>query len=187
MGAMSGICIPGRIQSVEALMTLTWSPEELCSQYSTAVSRFAALLAREPADAEDLAQDVLIKAIHALPRFNAERGSMDAWLWAIAVNAAKDRQRSDLRRLGLWRMLLRTPNPELESPESRAIRNLETARVRRSMQKLEPRERMLIALRYGADLDFESTGRATGISEDAARKATERSLRKLRALMENKP
>ncbi len=166
-------------------MTLT--AEELCSRYAPAVCRFAALLAMEPADAEDLAQDVLVKAIRALPKFDPARGSVEAWLWRVASNAARDRQRSEWRRRLLWNRLVRLRDPELESIENGALNRLDAARVKQSLASLSHRERFLLSLRYGADLDYETMGSVVGMSAEAVRKGTERTIQRLRMILEVRP
>ena len=42
------------------------------------------------ADPEELAQQAMLKALEALDRFDPRRGTLDAWLWRIAVNAAPE-------------------------------------------------------------------------------------------------
>jgi DNA-directed RNA polymerase specialized sigma24 family protein len=39
------------------------TPEELCRRYAPGVCRFAAMIAASPADADDLAQDALLRPL----------------------------------------------------------------------------------------------------------------------------
>lgn len=178
---LSGKSRVDRKYHVEMAIAVTWTPDRLCSEFAPAVSRFSSLLARDAADAEDLAQEVLVKAIRALPDFSPARGSMEAWLWRIALNASRDHQRATRQRERLWTRLVRAWAPSDESsPESQAIDRIESARVRKAMTTLRRRERALLALRFGADLDYREVAHVLGMSEEAARKATDRSLRRLR-------
>ncbi|MGH7912129.1 MAG: sigma factor, partial [Candidatus Dormibacteraceae bacterium] len=56
------------------------TPDELCDGYLDHVYRFAALVSRDRQNAEDLAQEAMVRAVRALPGFKPERGSLEAWL-----------------------------------------------------------------------------------------------------------
>ena len=64
-----------------------------------------------PAQADDLAQEVYVRALRALPRFRAE-SSARTWLLAIARHTAIDAVRAAMRRR---RLLARAPVPEDEA------------------------------------------------------------------------
>jgi RNA polymerase sigma-70 factor, ECF subfamily len=161
--------------------------EELCHVYGADVCRFAALMARSPADAEDLAQDALVRAIRGLRTFDATRGTVAGWLWRIVANAARDaatrRQRwTDLAvRAGLL-----TPR-ESETVEDTALASIRDADLRRHLAALTLRDRTLLALRYGAGLETREVGDAIGLNTDSASKAIRRALARLRARLEETP
>src|SRR5260370_6383660 len=48
--------------------------EDVCRTYSAMVCRFAAMAAGSDLDADDLAQDALLKAIRSLDRFDPAKG-----------------------------------------------------------------------------------------------------------------
>src|SRR5712671_6665770 len=97
--------------------TLAVTAEQLCRQYGPAVCRFAAMAARTPSEADDIAQDALLRAVRGLSTFDAGRGSIEAWLWRIVANAAHD---SAERVLGLpiriGRIARARPHRQLEAP-----------------------------------------------------------------------
>lgn len=64
--------------------------QELCDRFAPSVYRFAAMLARQDVEAEDLAHGTLIKAIRSLRQYDSARGSVEAWLWRIVLNTARD-------------------------------------------------------------------------------------------------
>ncbi len=57
--------------------------ERLLSAHAPLVSRFAARMCRNPADAEEVAQETLIAAVRTLPNFRAD-SSVSTWLYTIA-------------------------------------------------------------------------------------------------------
>lgn len=155
------------------------TPEELCVLYAEKVCRFAAVVAGRNGDPEDIAQDALLKAIARLDRFDPNRGSMDAWLWRIVVNTARDATRRErLRRLLAER--LGRHDSSVVDPEEVAIDSLSAAELLAAISRLGPRDRQLLALRFVADLDTRSVGEIVGLSAESARRAIGRALERLR-------
>jgi RNA polymerase sigma-70 factor (ECF subfamily) len=157
------------------------TPQGLCQAYAPTVCRFAALISRSPQDAEDLAQEALLRAVRSLRRYDPSRGPVESWLWRIVANAAIDaasgRQRlSDLvTRIGIV-----TPS-ETQTVEDAVITRLRDQELHAQVRQLPLRDRMLIALRYGLDLDLEHVGAAVGLSAESAGTATRRAVARLRA------
>jgi RNA polymerase sigma-70 factor (ECF subfamily) len=152
--------------------------EMLCQMSARRVFKFAQMISTSTGDADDLAQDALERAIRGLETFDPAKGDLDAWLWRIVVNAGRDagriarRQRIVFERLaGLWpvdRMVLDVADRFSGDELLAAVR------------ELSPRHRAVIALRYGADLDYRHVGLALGISEAAALMTARRALSNLR-------
>ncbi len=138
-------------------------------------------------DAEDLAQDALERAIRGLKTFDPAKGDLDAWLWRIVVNAGRDagrvarRERAVFERLtGLW---------PVEQKVIDVVDGFSGDELLAAVRFLSPRHRAVIALRYGADLDYRHVGLALCISEAAALMTTRRALSNLRTRLskENLP
>ena len=80
--------------------------EAAVARHVPALVSYLAGLTRQRAEAEELAQETLVRAFRAFPRFRSEPGGPDrtwGWLRTIAVNrwrsAARDRSR-DRRLVG---------------------------------------------------------------------------------------
>ncbi len=158
--------------------------EELCRRYAPSVCRFAALAARSAADADDLAQDALLRAVRSLRSFDPSRGSLEAWLWRIVANVAKDSARRRQRALDLIASLSFATPRETESVEDEVLERFRDADLDDRLRLLTHRDRTLLALRYGVGLDTDEVGAAVGLNSDSAGKAIRRALRRLRALLE---
>jgi RNA polymerase sigma-70 factor (ECF subfamily) len=176
---------------MEATQSLTESrqagpvtAEELCRTYAASVCRFAAMVSMTTADAEDLAQDALLRAVRGLHAYDSTRGSMESWLWRIVANAARDaagrrrRISETITRLGLFTFR------ESSSAEEIALGRIGDADLHRELRRLPLRDQTLIALRFGADLDMHQVGGAVGLSSDSAARALRRALARLRARLE---
>ncbi len=161
--------------------------ERFCELYAPAVCRFAAMVARSSSEADDIAQEALLRAVRRLDRFDPLRGEVGAWLWRIVANVANDQLRAERRRSALWARLSRVREATAESVESLAIDRIDNERLLSSVRLLGPRDRTLLALRFGADLDLSAVGAALGLSEAAAGRAVLRALEKLRSSLEVNP
>jgi len=164
--------------------TAAVTAEELCRMYAPSVCRFAAMTARTAADADDLAQEALFRAVRSLRSFDPARGSLEAWLWRIVANAAKDSARRRQRALDLITSLRLASSRETESVEDAVLERLRDADLHDRLRLLTQRDRTLLALRYGVGLDTNEVGAAVGLNADSAGKAIRRALRRLRALVE---
>lgn len=160
------------------------TPELLCARYAPRVYRFAAMVARGDVEAEDLAQEALIRAIRKLSRFDPTRGTAEAWLWRIVMNTARDAGRVAARRHALWERLV-TQRQELPMTESVALGRLDDRDLLQAVRRLPARDRSLIALRFGADLDYAAVGLASGLTAAAATMAVRRAIAKLRNYLED--
>jgi len=159
------------------------SAQELCELYTDRVFRFAAMVGRNSQEAEDLAQDALERAIRGLHTYDPRRGELERWLFRIVVNAARDAGRVARRRQLVWdRLVALRPSEGAESMD--IADSLADETILAAVRSLRPRDRALIALRFGADLDFATVGAHMGLSAAAAQVATGRALAQLRQVME---
>ncbi len=145
------------------------------------------MVSKGSADSEDLAQEALERAIRAVDSYDNRRGPVDAWLWRIVVNAARDAGRVERRRqLSFDRLAALMPRP-VPDEAWHLDSDIDDGAILRAIRSLRPRERALIALRYGADLDYAAVGASLGLSTDAAGVATRRALASLRNRLQLDP
>jgi RNA polymerase sigma-70 factor (ECF subfamily) len=152
--------------------------ETLCRLSAGRVYKFAQMVSRDSGDAEDLAQDALERAIRGLKKFDPSKGDLDAWLWRIVVNAGRDAGRIARRERVLVERL--TGHWWVEQRVVDVSDGFSGDELLAAVRALSPRHRAVIALRYGADLDYRRVGLALGISEAAALMTTRRALSNLR-------
>ena len=175
---------------MEATLSPTCPPtgaitaDELCRRYAPKVCRFAAIMAGGAAEADDLAQDALLRAVRGLGSYDPSRGSLEAWLWRIVSNVVKDSaSRGQRARDLIVRLGFDVPR-ESDSVEDAVLERLRDADLHARMRLLPHRDRTLLALRYGAGLDTREVGEAVGLNPDSAGKAIRRALARLRARLE---
>lgn len=133
------------------------SENEFLDQHSVPVYNLALRLVGNPSDAEDLAQDSLIRALRALPGFRGD-SSLSTWVYRITVNTWKNRVRSEKRR-GFWKMIslaaIKTEDdnegPPLKADDPPLDKDLETAEkgavVQKALLELDEESRAVVVLR----------------------------------------
>jgi RNA polymerase sigma-70 factor (ECF subfamily) len=115
----------------------------------------------ERATAEDLTSATFEKAWRARDRYRRSRAAVSTWLLAIARNAAIDHLRRSHAAVPLEQTLLR----DQETPETRALRDADSRRLRELLAGLPERERELLALKYGAGATNRAIAKITGLGE----------------------
>jgi RNA polymerase sigma-70 factor (ECF subfamily) len=123
--------------------------EELYRTQRPQFCRAAAAIAGDVGAGEDAVQDAFAKAVRKRRSFRG-RGSLEAWVWRIVVNAARDARRKRGPLLGLRdRPEAPTPNGDGNSLP---------------LELLTDRQREVLFLHYYADLDYTTIAEALGIS-----------------------
>jgi RNA polymerase sigma-70 factor (ECF subfamily) len=159
--------------------------EVLIKRYQDYVYRLCYLVMRNEQDAEDMAQETFIRAFRALPRFEIrENASFEAWLYRISVNCCRSRMR---RR---WYQVLPWPDPPppLQSePEKHPDRQMMQLEARDAMlaavNTLGEKHRLVVVLRYYADLSNEEIAQALDIPSGTVRSRLFTARQRLRALL----
>jgi RNA polymerase sigma-70 factor (ECF subfamily) len=162
---------------------VTLSAEEFCNRYAERVYQFARMVARSETEADDLAQAAIERVLRRLPQYNSGRGEVRAWLWRIVVNVAADAGRSAKRRHLLMQRLAGLRDHR-ETGDLAVPHGIEDDRLLAAVRSLTPLQRSVVALRYGADLEYAAVGQALNISAAAATRSGNRALAALRARLQ---
>ena len=142
------------------------------------VYRFVAARVGRPSDAEDLTQLVFVKALEALPRYEARGVPFGGWLFRLARNAIIDQIRT--RRDHLSLVVAVTRETDDAGPEARATLKDDLDEVARALKDLTDDQREVIELRFFAGLSVLETAVAMGRQEGTVRGLQFRALAALR-------
>ena len=139
---------------------------DLVRQYSEPLYWHVRAMVGSHEDADDLLQEIFIKAWNALPHF---RGDSDpfTWLWRIATNETishlrKARVRAALSFTRIDDEARRICDPDPYFDGDKALRAL-----RKAIASLPDKQRLVFAMRYYEDLTYEQISEITGTSVGA--------------------
>ena len=150
---------------------------ELYERTFPRVYAYVASLLRDRAAAEDVTSQAFERAYSRRRSYRASRGTMDAWLFGIARNAALDELRKRKRRASL------ESDPEdtgARAPEDHAELALRREAVRTALASLDGQERDLIALKFAGGLSNGEIARVLRMSESNVGTRLHRTITKLR-------
>jgi RNA polymerase sigma factor (sigma-70 family) len=154
--------------------------DELVRPHQEIAFRVAYLITRNAADAEDAAQDGLVKAWRALGRFRAAE-PLRPWLLQIVANEARNRRRSAGRREHLaLRAAAASPGEAAPSPEEAAVGADERRRLLAALDELPEQPRLVLACRYLLGLSEDETAAALGVRRGTVKSRSARALDRLR-------
>lgn len=144
-------------------------------------------LTGRPADAEDLAQDTLVRAYRALSAWDAGRIcelAVRPWLASIVVNLARNHARSRASRPSTVSLLDELAHPQIrpaETPHGRLDRREEAAAWAARLLALPERYRAPIILRHVDGLSYEEIGEALDRPAGTVKAQVHRGIAMLRA------
>lgn len=136
---------------------------------------------RSGQSADDVAQEVCLATITALPRYRDQGRPFLAFVYGIAAHKVADAHRAGARN----RAYATESVPEMAAPdtgpEQRAIDADASARMNRLLQVLPDKQREILILRVVVGLSAEETAAAVGSTPGAVRVAQHRALARLRS------
>ncbi|MEP6812856.1 MAG: sigma-70 family RNA polymerase sigma factor [Actinomycetota bacterium] len=122
--------------------------DQLEALYRTRLPEFRRVAAAIAGDRElgcDAVQEAFAKAVRSARSFGGS-GSLEAWVWRIVVNAARDARRR--------RPVLAEPREHAQNGNAPAL----------PLELLTERQREIVFLHYYADLDYAAIANALAIS-----------------------
>lgn len=163
--------------------------EERCAPYAPMVYRHCLRMLHHPQEAEDAAQETMLRAFRAYSSFHGS--GVASWLFQIAHRTCLDVLKS--ARYRREHATLDDPDHPYEAadpsytPEERYVTDAESRRLWDAVLALPEEQQTLIALYYGENLKYEEIAEATGLrpgtvksrlsrAKDALRKKLESSL-----------
>jgi RNA polymerase sigma-70 factor, ECF subfamily len=141
------------------------------------VYSFSMKVCGHPEDAEDTMQEVLVKSVPHLSKFEDAR-ALAVWLYKVARNRCISKRRGDknskAKNLSLDQLMpdgreLRELLSNLPGPEAAALSNEAAERVRQAVLSLPPQYRLVLVLHDMEELSTSEVAQITGLREGTVR------------------
>lgn len=153
----------------------------LYEEYVGRIYRYIYTRTGRTQDAEDLTQEVFLKAFKSISAYRDRGKPFCAWLIRIAHNLLVDRYRHEHRQHFV--PILMPVASSVEDPVAAAEQHMRNAIVMKAIARLLPGEREVVSLRFGAGLSIAETAEAMGKSQGAVKTLQHRALAKLRMMV----
>jgi len=141
-----------------------WAFTQLYDIYFDRIYRYIYVRVKKQAEAEDLTQEVFIKALKAIGSYKIGKTPFSAWLFRIAHNQVIDHVRKYARNLETS-LDDAPPTVGSEDPVTITEQRFEVAELNAAMMELPAAQQEVISLRFVADLPIAEVAKILGKSE----------------------
>jgi RNA polymerase sigma-70 factor, ECF subfamily len=161
---------------------------ELYDRYGRLVFGLALNSVRDPRTAEEITQDVFLRAWQRAGQYRADRGQVSTWLTSIARHRAIDQlrrrsSRPEQHSIG-WAEVPLQAQPSSNGPEKAVPLNLDRERVRHAMAELPQEQKHVLALAYFRGLSHSEIARALDLPLGTVKTRVRLGMQKLRRTLE---
>lgn len=145
----------------------------------------ARLLGGDRAEAEDIAQEAMLRLWRAAPGWRPGEARVSTWLYRVVTNLATDRLRARGRRGGGPVALDQAPEPADDAPGvlSRLVEDQRMAALYAALAGLPDRQREAVVLRHIEGLANPEIAEILGVGVEAVESLTARGKRALAAAL----
>ncbi|MFQ5922975.1 MAG: RNA polymerase sigma factor [Anaerolineales bacterium] len=157
---------------------------KLYERHMDAIYRYIYMRVGEPSQAEDMTEDVFVKAWVALPDYRPSKHPFTSWLYRIAHNLVVDHYRRKS-----WVIDSAEFNPDAQpdpapSPEEKLVERQAIVDLAVAIRRLSEEEQQVIILRFVEGLAHRQVAEIIGKSEAASRVIQHRALAALADLLD---
>ncbi len=155
---------------------------ELYQTYFPRLYRYILARTGNTYDAEDLTEEVFMRVLEAIKRFEHRKAPFSAWLFRIAHNAVISQRRKETAR-GRSSQLNDGMPIDSAGPEELVEKRVALSEVMQAAKSLPDAQRQVISLRFAAGLTVAETARAMGKGEGNVKVIQHKAIAKLREMM----
>lgn len=152
----------------------------LVRRHQKGMWRLARRYVKDDADAADVTQQAFVKAFHALVSFRGA-ATVRSWLYRIAINCAlswlRDHRREQPQEIAEDALVA------AGSATALMISGEDSARLRRAVAQLPPKQKLVLELRVFDDLSFREVAELADCNENTAKVNFHYAVKRLRELL----
>jgi RNA polymerase sigma-70 factor, ECF subfamily len=157
--------------------------EQLVLPHLDAAFNLARWLLRSQADAEDVAQEAMLRSYKFFPSFRG--GDARSWLLRIVRNTCYSWMEKNSREGNMTEFDEEFHGPASPSPEEAAIAGQDRARLTRALESLSPRAREVLVLRELEGCSYKEIAAITSIPIGTVMSSLSRARRQLLSTLVN--
>ncbi len=155
----------------------------LYDRYLDRVYRHVRYRLSDRTEAEDITQEVFVRAWKAIPRYRRTGAPFLAWLTTIAHNLIVDSYRTGSNTVSLEKAKVPEPNDEIDL-ETVVDNTLSREKVHDAIVRLKHDRQQVILMRFIDGLSYREIAEALDKSEGAVRVIQHRALKQLREMLD---
>lgn len=156
---------------------------ELYEEYFDKIYRYIVLKIGDRTEAEDMTQQVFLKALKSLPGYKWKEVPFSAWLYRIAHNQVVDHFRRSGRQQSCELTEEITPDDPDDNPQHQTELKIDIQNLVKATRQLTKAQQEVIALRFSSDLPVNEVARFMGKSEGAVKALQHSAVVALRKIM----
>ena len=140
---------------------------QLYEEHFDKIYRYVTLKIGNETEAEDMTQQVFLKALKSISSFKWKGIPFSAWLFRIAHNQVVDYFRSKKRSAVPLDESLLSDDSSLNNPQAIVEKKLDIEQLLSATQHLTEAQREVISLRFAGELSIAQAAKAIGKSQGA--------------------
>lgn len=140
---------------------------QLYEEHFDKIYRYLALRVGNEMEAEDMTQQVFLKALQSISSFRWKGAPFSAWLFRIAHNQAVDHLRKKKKRSSV--PLDDSLVASGDSPHAATERKMDIEQLLKATKRLTEAQREVISLRFSSELSIAQVAKVMGKSEGAVK------------------
>lgn len=156
----------------------------LTARHLPRVLRYAARLLSDRAEAEDMAQEAMLRLWRVAPDWRAGEAQVSSWLYRVVTNLCTDRQRSARRRRAEALDDVPEPPDPSASAEAEMMARARARALDQALATLPDRQRQAVVLRHIEGMTNPEIAAILEIGVEAVESLTARGKRALTAALE---
>jgi len=154
---------------------------ELYEKYFDKIYRYVSFKIGNRVEAEDMTQQVFIKALHSISSFKWRGLPFSAWLFRIAHNQVVDYLRKKTRQPVF--SLNESTTASKDNPQKMTEQKMNVEQLVLAAKSLTPAQQEVIALRFSGELPISQVARIMGKSEGAIKALQHSAIVSLRKIL----